>query len=165
MRLLTLTLVAAAAAWADTAAGIRWTVPNGWKSVDRPMRVATYLISASAGDSEGGECTVFFFGSGQGGSVEANIQRWAAQFDLGGAKPVPKKRTINGLAVTTMEMEGTFLAGAPMGPKVKKPGFRMLGAIVEAPDGTVFFKLTGPSKTVAASEAGFHSVLQSLGKK
>ncbi len=163
MRFLTATLFAAAL-WADSTAGIQWTPPAGWKSVDKPMRAATYMTPAAPGDSEGAECAVFFFGSGQGGSVEANIQRWAAQFELG-TKPTPKKQTINGFAVTTMDMSGTFLAGGMMGPKTKKPGFKMLGAIVEAPEGTVFFKFTGPQKTVDATAAGFQAILKSLKKK
>jgi hypothetical protein len=38
----------------------------------------------------------------------------------------------------------------------------MLGAIVEAPEGNVFFKLTGPAKTVAAAEKQFEALLKSV---
>jgi hypothetical protein len=46
----------------------------------------------------------------------------------------------------------------------KKPGFRLLGAIVEAPEGMVFFKFTGPLKTVAANEAAFEKMIASVSK-
>jgi hypothetical protein len=56
-------------------------------------------------------------------------------------------------------------SAGPMAPtKTSKPGFRLLGAIVEGPQGAVFFKLTGPAKTVAASEAGFEKMLSSVSR-
>jgi hypothetical protein len=42
------------------------------------------------------------------------------------------------------------------------PGYRLLGAIVEALGGTVFFKLTGPAKTIAANQQKFEQLLASL---
>ena len=168
--ILTIALFLPAAAFADSAAGIKWTPPSAWKQdAPRSMRVATYSIPPAKGDSEAAECAVFYFGPGQGGSVDANVQRWVAQFETPDGKPVPnpapKKSKINGLAVTRLELEGTYLASmGPMAPPgaAKKPGYKLLGAIVEAPEGPVFFKLTGPAKTVAAAKADFEKMLSSL---
>ena len=133
------------------------------------MRIATYRIHAIAGDPEDAECAVYFFGAGQGGTVEANLDRWTHQFTApDGQSPVPpprwKQRVIAGLKVSTLAVSGTYLgAGAMMGQEeVKKPNFRMRGAIVEAPEGLVFFKLTGPLNTVAAAEGDFNSLLESV---
>ena len=41
------------------------------------MRVAQYGLPGPAGEATLG---IFFFGPGQGGSVEANIERWFGQF-------------------------------------------------------------------------------------
>lgn len=43
-----------------------------------------------------------------------------------------------------------------------RPGYRLLGATVEAPQGRVFFKFTGPTKTVAANQAKFDAMLNSI---
>ena len=43
------------------------------------------------------------------------------------------------------------------------PDYRMLGAIVEGPQGSIFIKFTGPAKTVAANRAAFDKMLESLG--
>jgi hypothetical protein len=127
------------------------------------MRAATYVVPAAAGDSEDGECAVFYFGQGQGGDVDANIKRWNGQFEGGAAAPKPAQTTINGLKVTTIEHSGTYLAGGPMmKAATKKPGYRMAGAIVEAPQGNVFFKLTGPAKTVQAAKPAFDKMMQSV---
>jgi hypothetical protein len=46
----------------------------------------------------------------------------------------------------------------------KKPDYRLLAAIVEAPGGLIFFKLTGPAATVGAAQADFDGLLASLAK-
>ncbi len=156
----------ATAAWAESAAGISWTAPGGWKSESRPMRVATYTSPASGGDGEGAECAIFFFGAGQGGGIEANVQRWVGQFEASAAKPGRKQMHVNGMNVTLVTHAGAYLSGAPMsGQKVKKPGFRLSGAIVEAPEGSVFFKLTGPAATMNAAEPVFLKMISNIKKQ
>ena len=50
-------------------------------------------------------------------------------------------------------------------PQASQPDHELLGAIVEGPAGSVFFKLTGPAATVNAATAGFERMLASLRKK
>ena len=153
-------------ALADSAGGISWTQPTAWKAdAPRQMRAATYLTPAAKGDSEGAECGVFYFGEGQGGGVDANIDRWVSQFE-GAKAPLRKKEKLGGFEVTTVEVDGTFASsmGGPMGPKTPKAGFKLLGAIVEGPKGNVFFKLTGPAKTVEAARAEFFKMLKTVTK-
>ena len=58
------------------AGGVAWTVPAGWEQgPEHQMRIATYRIHAIAGDPDDAECTVYFYGTGQGGTVEANLDR------------------------------------------------------------------------------------------
>jgi hypothetical protein len=135
------------------------------------MRAATYTIPAAAGDADGGECVVYYFGPGQGGSVEANIDRWIQQFhapDGGPADKLAKRgtKTVNGIPVTTLDLTGTYLFRAfPMAPNATpKPGYRMLAAIAQGKDAPVFFKLTAPKKTAGAAEADFWKMIESLKK-
>ena len=51
------------------------------------------------------------------------------------------------------------------GPAEPKPKFGLLGAVTEAPSGKYFFKLTGPSKTVAANLAAFEKLIDSIKTK
>jgi len=164
MRLAIVLPLLSASLLAESAGGIQWTAPAGWKAQpDRPMRAATYAVPAAAGDKEDGECAVFYFGPGQGGGVEANIQRWVSQFEAAG-KPQTAKKTAGGLPLTTIDLSGTYLASAgPMAAtKASKSGYRLLGGIVEGPQGAVFFKFTGPAKTVAAYQAAFEKLLASV---
>jgi hypothetical protein len=160
----------AATLGADSGAGIRWTAPSNWKSQgDRPMRVATYQVPASAGDPEGGECAVYYFGQGQGGSADANVDRWVGQFQQANGKPSKEaakveKKTIHGLKVTTVDVSGAYTGmGGPRAPEgPPKQGYRMLGAVVEGPQGSLFFKFAGPAKTVAQNQSAFEKMLSTL---
>ena len=166
-------IVAAAPVAADTASGLSWTHPSSWKAdAARPMRAATYAIPAAAGDAEGGECVVYYFGPGQGGGVEANIDRWVKQFqapDGGPADKLAKRedRSVGSIPVATLELTGTYLFKPfPMAPNATpKPGYRMLAAIVQGKDAPVFFKLTAPKKTADAAEADFWKMIESLKKQ
>ena len=156
---------AGAAAVEGAAAGVKWSAPAAWRlQAARPMRVATYEIPAAPG-SELGECGVFHFGKGQGGSVEDNLARWVAQFEPA-APPKKALRTVNGLRIHTVDVSGTYLAsgGPMMQSQAKKPGYRLLGAIVEGPQGLVFFKCTGPAATIGKAQADFESLVGSLAK-
>jgi len=149
---------------ADSGAGVAWTMPPTWKAeAQRPMRLATYTVPPGA------ECGVYFFGAGQGGSVDANLERWIGQFLQADGKPSKAaakiaKRTIHGWQATTVDVSGAYTGmGGPTaqgGPAMA--GYRMLGAIVEGPLGSVFFKFTGPAKTIAANQSAFDKMLGSL---
>ena len=167
-----LSLAVAGVARAEGAGGLKWTAPTEWTAQgERPMRVATYSIPAAKGDTEGAELAVFYFGEGQGGGVDANVKRWITQFQKPDGTSVEKeaktkKETVAGFPVTTVDVKGTYAGGGPMmGPATPKPGFRLIGAIVEGPSGAVFFKLTGPEKTVAGAEKTFRKLLEGMKKE
>ena len=78
MRYFLLILTSGMFLMAESASGVKWKAPAAWKNQgDRPMRAATYT---TGGDAEPGEVAVFYFGPGQGGGVQANIDRWIGQF-------------------------------------------------------------------------------------
>ncbi|MEP7366690.1 MAG: hypothetical protein ABI972_25820, partial [Acidobacteriota bacterium] len=150
---------------AETAGGLKWTAPASWKAQpERPMRAATYSVPKAAGDAEDGECAVFYFGTGQGGSVQANIERWYGQFETMAKPPAPREAKAGKYKVTYVEHSGSYKSGGPMmaTAATKKAGFQLLGAIVEGPQGSVFFKLTGPAKTVSAAKTSFEKMLQGI---
>jgi hypothetical protein len=143
---------------------VKWTPPSRWEAKPASgMRAATYIIPPATGDNDGGECAVF---ENLGGSVQANVDRWIGQFEKTDGAPNQKSETISGLSVTTVDVSGTFKGGGPMMGQsgAPKSGYRMLGAIVEGPEGNVFFKLTGPAKTIAAARDEFQAMLKSLKK-
>jgi hypothetical protein len=145
---------------------ISWVDPPAFKRVPPPnrMRKASYVIPHAPGDGEDGELSVFYFGAGQGGGTEANIQRWVKQFGDVKASDVKRAdREANGLRQHTVELDsGTFSSGMGMSNASPKPNYGLLGGIVDAPSGAYFFKLTGPSKTVAQAKGDFYKLLDSI---
>ena len=152
---------------ADSAAGIRWTAPAEWKAQGaRPMRAATYSITPAAGDRGVAECVVNYFGPGQGGTIDANVERWKGQILGADGKPAAAKvssRTVRGIRITVVDSAGGYTGmGGPMANAKPAAGYRLIGAIVEGSGGSVFFKLTGPGKTIAAQQKAFEQLLASL---
>ena len=145
-------------------ADVAWDAPATWTKAERtpPMRKASYTVPRAPGDAEDGELSV----SQAGGSVDQNVARWAQQLDKKPQDAKRAERTVNGLKVTLVEIHGDYTAmpmpGAP--PAVKKPGFALLGAIVETSPPT-FFKLVGPEKTAVAAQRDFDKLVESLHAK
>lgn len=143
---------------------VTWEAPPAWTKVDNasPMRKATYRVPKAAGDTEDAELTV----SQAGGTVEMNIKRWAGQFQHR-TDTKRTQRAIGTLTVDVVELSGTFAGGGMPGmdPGAPKPGWSMLAAIVETSPAGTFFKLTGPSATVAAARGDFDKLLGSLKPK
>jgi hypothetical protein len=146
------------------ASGIAWTVPAGWRvGGARAMRLATYIVGGPDPKLMG-ECAVFHFGPGLGGGVDENIDRWVGQFE---ATPNTARRvlTVHNLKVTRVEVAGTFLApGVDMQSQAQLPSWKLLGAIVEGPKGSVFFKFTGPVGVIDRSADDFDNLLASIEK-
>src|SRR5262249_56815304 len=58
--------------------GLKSAVPAGWKK-GKPasqMQYAVYTLPKAEGDPEDATLTVYFFGPGGGGGVDANVKRW-----------------------------------------------------------------------------------------
>lgn len=142
---------------------LRWQAPEGWKPVKpaSQMRLAEYHVAPAQG-GEPATMTVFYFGKGGGGSIQANIDRWIGQFQSVEGKPEQSTRTVNGMKVHLVAVAGTYKVGAAMGGGQAAPNWRMRGAIVESPAGNFFFKMTGPQKTMDAQAKAFDAFVDSF---
>lgn len=140
---------------------IAWDAPPSFEKSENKsaMRKATYKIKAAAGDADDAELSV----TQAGGGVQANVKRWSGQFD--NADPTLTPKTVNGIKVTMVELKGTYAGMSASGAAAgAKPGYMLLGAIVETHVPT-FFKLTGPEKTVKAARADFEKLVDSIRAK
>lgn len=145
---------------------ITWVDPPEWKRAEKTsmMRKVTYVVPHAAGDKDDGDLGVFYFGPGQGGGLEPNVDRWVKQFKGTKLEEVKRSnRDIGGLSAHMVEIaSGTYDPGAMGGGKGPKEGYSLLGAIVEAPSGTYFFKLVGPKATVTKARKPFFAMLDSI---
>ena len=148
---------------------LHWNDPPRWQRrvPSTPMRAAEYRVPRADGDLEDAECSIITFGPGQGGSVDDNIERWVKQLQPASSAVERTKRTVNGMAVTRVEVAGTYtpmaMPGMPSSTTTPRQGQRLVGDIVEAPSGFWFFKMTGPDATVSAAAKELDSLIDSLG--
>jgi hypothetical protein len=147
------------------AAGLAWSAPQGWQE-QKPassMRVAQFTLPHAPGDAADGELVVYYFG-GEGGGVEANIQRWIGQMQHPPAPPKRETKTVHGLEVTLLDVSGTYSAAMMPGAAEHRDdaNYRMRAAVVDTPRGPYFIKLVGPEKTIAKWASSFDAFVNSL---
>ena len=149
---------------------LQFDTPVGWTQVDTssPMRVAEFSLPRTVGDIEDAELVVYYFG-GDGGTVEANLQRWTNQMRQEDGQPSSDVATttrfeVSNLTVTMLDVPGIYAAEVQPGSGMRyyKRGYRLKAAVVETPSGPYFFKLTGPGRTVVSWESDFATLVESV---
>jgi hypothetical protein len=138
-----------------------YELPESWQRQmpSNPMRLDQAVIPGGAGN---GELIVFFFGSGTGGTAEANLQRWVDQMEST-QTPVRESFETGDLSVRLVDISGTLLPSTMgSGPDQPVPNSRMFAAVVEGEGGPWFFKATGPEATMAQNRDAFVEMLQNL---
>lgn len=143
------------------AANLAFALPEGWTSEppSSTMRLVQVSIPGSGGNAQ---LTMFHFGVGRGGGVESNLARWAGQVDVDpSSTPTRDQFSSNGLTVTWIDVAGTLKPSTMgVGPTEPQPNSRLLGAVVEGPQGPWFFKATGPDSTLAEARDAFVTMLR-----
>lgn len=150
---------------------VHYKVPAGW-TTEKPasdMRIAQYKLPKADGDTEDALLVVYYFGQGQGGPAQANIDRWVNQMKQPDGQPSKDKAktdtmTVNGLAVNTVDVTGNYSGGMSpdSAPVDSKSIYRLRAAVVETPKGSYFVKLTGPEKTVAHWDQAYTDYIKSF---
>jgi hypothetical protein len=144
-------------------APVAYEAPAAWTA--RPpatsMRIAQWALAPEAGSAEG---EVYL--SVASGDVAANVARWAKQ--MGKEEAATRTLDVAGMKVTRVDVSGTFTGMAGPGQPAAAPreGWRLLGAVVETPSGTLLFvKGTGPAAVMAREEGAFDAFLASMRPK
>lgn len=160
---------------------LQFTVPAEWKVVEPRNRLIELELAilprreeASADEAEEdaeadgprGRLTMM----AAGGDVDANLRRWIGQFRLGrdaeGKDAMRRdRRQLRGAVAHVLDIAGTYFDSpqGPLGPKVERPDYRMLGAIIEVEGaGKYFVKFYGPAEIVDANQEAFEQMLSSM---
>ena len=155
-----------------TASGdLHFKTPEGWVAAQpsSKMRVAQFKLPKVDGDNEDADLVLYYFGANQGGTAEANIDRWISQMKQSDGSSSKDKAqteglTVNGLKIITVDVSGRYVAEiAPgSGKFYDNPNYRLRAAVIETPKGNYFLKLVGPAKTVGRWEQSFTDYLKSL---
>ena len=132
-----------------------------WTQPSMQFRALQYAVPANGVNAPAGELVFSVFKEGDGGPVDANLDRWANQFRAGAGAAESKRttQTVNGMKVWRIESVGDYMG---MGAAAPRPGQMQLGAIVEAPGRKVFMKLVGPQATVESNRAAFDAMVSGM---
>lgn len=152
--------------------GMKSKAPDGWKKgmPANQMQHAVFSLPKADGDKEDTTLTIYFFGQGGGGGIDANLKRWKDMFKSPAADNAKiEKLKIGNVPTTTLDISGIYLFKAqPFVPNSKteeKPDYRMIGVIFESPNGPYFMRLVGPAKTVEKNKKDFDQWLKGFEKK
>lgn len=142
-----------------------FTRPTDWQSipVTSPMRKAELKVPG-ADAAHPADITFFYFGAGQGGDVQGNVQRWLRQFESNPGAEKTESQETGGTKITFVSTEGTYHSGMPGGPSTPVPDQALLGAILESPDGNVFVKMTGPAVLIKTTRQKFVDFISAAAK-
>lgn len=138
--------------------------PASWEWVPTASMMRKAQLKVNDADKKNSAEVVFFhFGPGDGGGVQANVERWYGQFEGPrekiGAKSEEAK--LGKHKVTFVQAHGTYLSGMPGSQRTPQPGSALRGAIIESDQGSVFVKLTGPEMLVRSAEGDFRKMIES----
>ena len=166
MSLMLVTSFAWAAGQAVSFLGLTSEVPAEWVSgqPSSTMRVLQFDIPGGEG-GDGAQFVVYFFGPGQGGSLDANLERWVSQFSSPDGKPVePVVMPLNStMSATLVELRGSYARNVGMGPSGDTlPDRMLLAALVETPEGNLYPQLHGPAELVAAQRQAFIGFIEGI---
>jgi hypothetical protein len=141
-----------------------FTRPAKWEWVETasPMRKAQLKVEDSKTKASA-DVVFFHFGQGDGGGTKANVERWFGQFKepRDQIKAKSEEVMVGKHKVTYVEAEGTYMSGMPGGAPTPMTGYALAGAIIEADQGSVFVRMTGPKDLVKDSIPEFKKMVES----
>jgi hypothetical protein len=155
----------------NAAGELRFKAPDGWttEKASSSMRIAQYKLPKADGDQEDASLVLYYFGATQGGTSQANIDRWIGQMQQpdgsdSKSKAKTENLTVNGLKVTTVDVTGTYNAEMAPGSGTfhNDDNYRLRAAVIETPKGNYFVKLAGPAKTIARWDQSFNEYVKSF---
>lgn len=143
-------------------------VPASWqaRTPSNEMRLAEFTVRSS-GSADSADVVVYYFGEGQGGTVQANIDRWSSQFTSVNGEPVtPAVSTLEDASfpTTLVELAGSYGRGMGMGPgrEAATAGQALNAAVVETPKGNFFIQLFGAAAIVQSARSEFLDFVKSI---
>lgn len=144
---------------------VQFNPPKSWKkgTPSGAESAAEYRVSGSAGEAVVTFST-YTEGTGGRGDPVLAVDHWESQIKSNGQNAPSKVTTATtaGMPVTRVASEGTYMSGPPGGTKKAIEGQRSVGVIIESPRGSIFVRLIGPTRTVAAAEREFDAMIESM---
>jgi hypothetical protein len=148
---------------------LTFTVPSKWQieQVESPARGGQWHVPALHADSESGRVVAFYFGPGVGGTAKENIEAWiGTMFNAEGhpAAAEQKHHITGAFKISQVVIFGTYnqFVSLPGVPPETKMNYGLLGAVIENPQGNIYWRFTGPEALITANLPLFNKVIDSV---
>ena len=151
--------------------GVQFIIPSRWiaEPVESPARVGQWRVPAPRGADATmeGHAVLFYFGAGLGGTPQENIDAWkATMLDASGhpAAGELKTRMAGVFKISELVCFGSYSDPAPIAglPPAVRPGYGLAAAVVENPQGNLYWRLTGPQTLVTATLPLFRKIVDGV---
>jgi hypothetical protein len=148
---------------------LNFTIPSKWhiEMVDSPARGGQWRVPPLHPGGEGGEVVAFYFGPGVGGTAKENIEAWIGTIFTAEGHPAAaevKHHETAGFKISQVVIFGTYnqVISLPGVPPVPKSNYGLLGAVIENPQGNIYWRFTGPEALITANLPLFNKVIDSV---
>jgi hypothetical protein len=153
---------------------LKFTIPSKWRiePVETLARGGQWRVPPLRAGGEGGQVVVFYFGTESdgtpiGGTPRENIEAWiGTMFNAEGhpAAAEVKHHEITGFKISEVVLFGTYnqVVSLPGVPPVPKSNYGLLGAVIENPQGNIYWRFTGPEALITANLPLFNKILDSV---
>lgn len=152
--------------------GMTFTPATQWQDFGpSKSRVAGYAYGPLKDEPDSATVLVTFTPGGGADDISRQQEQWFSQMALlDGRDPhtgaIQYDLQIDSMTVHMMSLFGIYIIPAAPGSyqKIEKKPYRLLAAIVEAPDGNVHLKLTGPDYTATIMIEAYMTMIKSIKK-
>ena len=152
--------------------GMTFTPATQWQDFGpSKSRVAGYAYGPLKDEPDSATVLVTFTPGGGADDISRQQEQWFSQMALlDGRDPhtgaIQYDLQIDGMTVHMMSLFGIYIIPTAPGSyeKIEKKPYRLLAAIVEAPDGNVHLKLTGPDYTATIMIEAYMTMIKSIKK-
>jgi hypothetical protein len=151
--------------WLRANAPVEWTCPAGWEQIlsERPTRLVEFTILKEGPGKVPLQFLVLRGVDEKPGGNEYNVNRWAANFQIDSA-PTMNSFETNGVKVIKWKYRGRYQGYIAIGSgePVDEADWTMICGWIEAPAGSLLYKIVGPNDIIAQQEPKVDELLKSM---
>ena len=128
-----------------------------WRPPENALRLANFIIPATSGASQAH--LAVFAAEGDGPTI---VRGWEKRFRTEHGDPgeaTLSKMDVDGRPILIVELAGEYMKA---GHGWYTSGQRLLGALLQTPEGPVQIRLLGPDETIQANRDAFFALLQGI---
>lgn len=144
---------------------VRFDRPESWRWVPPTGELRAAQLEKKSGRDLVLRMTFSRFPGASATAVQANLDRWVAQFSSVSTPAEVRSISPSPCPLTTVKIKGTLKGGTPGGPAQETKDTTLLGAILSADGELVVVKLTGPTALLVPEEKTFLSLVTAAAQR